>query len=681
MKLREKTLLMIIIIPVILIFTSIIGYSLTTMYKKQKNSARALAESVSKEYGTAVQKELEKGLDVSRTTALIVAGLINNDNLISFDQVLKNILLENKDFDSIWVGLEEKSKIENIPSMYYLKQGGELLELNDKSQFVKLYNEGYSIGKEFISEPYQNGDKNSLVVTLTSPIKVDNKIMGVVGIDLSLNSLQEITKNLVIFETGFGRLVSNKGIVATHPSTDRVGKMAGEFESGQAEAIFEKVNKGELFSEISYSASAKRNMFKSFSPLKIGNTDTYWVFGTVIAGEEIYKEVNKTIKIVSIVSIFGIVILSFIIFYISGTITRPILAVRNRIEVLATLDFSSDENAEALKNLNRKDEIGSMTRALQRMRESVGDFISEAIKISKGVASSSTELNNISQEVAASSEEVARRIESISSGINNQAQDTEVVAQNMEDMGELLEKDSKYIKELNSVAITINKEKEEGFNILNNLIIKTNQSSEATDSIYEIILSNNQSAEKIEVASTMIQSIADQTNLLALNAAIEAARAGEAGRGFSVVADEIKKLAEQSNNFTNDIKSVIDELKFKSQRAVETMEGVKDIVKTQALSVKETEAKFEGIAVAINSIDSIIDNLNNSANSMLSNKEKIIELTQSLMAVSQENAAASEESAAAMEEQTTNIHEVANSGEDLSEIAKELQSLIERFKV
>ena len=251
----------------------------------------------------------------------------------------------------------------------------------------------------------------------------------------------------------------------------------------------------------------------------------------------------------------------------------------------------------------------------------------------------------------------------------------------MEDMGELLEKDSKYIKELNSVAITINKEKEEGFNILNNLIIKTNQSSEATDSIYEIILSNNQSAEKIEVASTMIQSIADQTNLLALNAAIEAARAGEAGRGFSVVADEIKKLAEQSNNFTNDIKSVIDELKFKSQRAVETMEGVKDIVKTQALSVKETEAKFEGIAVAINSIDSIIDNLNNSANSMLSNKEKIIELTQSLMAVSQENAAASEESAAAMEEQTTNIHEVANSGEDLSEIAEELQSLIERFKV
>ena len=110
MKLREKTLLM-IIIPVILIFTSIIGYSLTTMYKKQKNSARALAESVSKEYGTAVQKELEKGLDVSRTTALIVAGLINNDNLISFDQVLKNILLENKDFDSIWVGLEEKSKM------------------------------------------------------------------------------------------------------------------------------------------------------------------------------------------------------------------------------------------------------------------------------------------------------------------------------------------------------------------------------------------------------------------------------------------------------------------------------------------------------------------------------------------------------------------------------------------
>ena len=680
MKLRGKTLLM-IIIPVILIFTSIIGYSLTAMYKKQKNSARALAESVSKEYGTVVQKELEKGLDVSRTTALIVAGLIDNDNTVFFNQILNNILSENNDFSAVWIGLEEKSKVENSPFMYYLKQKGEFLEFSNKTQFVEFYNEAFSLGKEFISEPYYDEDKKSLIVTLASPIKISNKIIGIVGIDLFLDNLQNLTKSLVIFETGFGRLISNKGIVATHPSENRIGQIAGELESGQADGIFEKVNKGELFSEISYSAASKRNMFKSFSPLKIGNTGVYWFFGTVIAEEEIYKEVNQTIKIVSIVSILGLIILSIVIFYISGTITRPILAVRNRIEVLATLDFSSDENAEALKNLSRKDEIGSMTRALQRMRENVGDFISEANKISKHVASSSSELNNISQEVAASSEEVSRRIESISHGINNQAQDTEVVAQNMEDMGELLEKDSEYIKELNSVAVTINKEKEEGFNILNNLIVKTNQSSEATDSIYEIILSNNQSAEKIEVASAMIQSIADQTNLLALNAAIEAARAGEAGRGFSVVADEIKKLAEQSNNFTNDIKSVIDELKFKSQRAVETMEGVKDIVKTQALSVKETETKFEGIAIAINSIDSIIDNLNNSANSMLNNKEKIIELTQSLMAISQENAAASEESSAAMEEQTANIHEVANSGEDLSEIAEELQSLIERFRV
>ena len=141
--------------------------------------------------------------------------------------------------------------------------------------------------------------------------------------------------------------------------------------------------------------------------------------------------------------------------------------------------------------------------------------------------------------------------------------------------------------------------KNEGFTILSELVSKTELSQSISDSVYEIILSNNESAEKIENASGMIQNIADQTNLLALNAAIEAARAGEAGRGFAVVADEIRKLAEQSNSFTKEIKDIIAELKHKSQFAVDTTVQSKEIAENQAQSVKETEEKFELIANAI----------------------------------------------------------------------------------
>lgn len=238
-----------------------------------------------------------------------------------------------------------------------------------------------------------------------------------------------------------------------------------------------------------------------------------------------------------------------------------------------------------------------------------------------------------------------------------------------------------YSKELNHAAMTIDKQKEEGFLILKKLVDKTEQNNHASQTVYEVILNNNESAEKIETASTMIQSIADQTNLLALNAAIEAARAGEAGHGFAVVADEIRKLAEQSNSFTNDIKTVIDELKIKSQGAVQTIEEVKEIVQTQTESVKETEDKFMGIAKAIDSIKEIIEKLNYSAKLMAENKNEIIELTHNLSAISEENAAGTQEASASMEEQVATIEEIASSGESLATIAEELEALVEKFKV
>lgn len=395
--------------------------------------------------------------------------------------------------------------------------------------------------------------------------------------------------------------------------------------------------------------------------LKEGKRDTIIVVGICIA------------------LILGIGII--ISYYVGCYLTKPIIAVTNRMESLAQLDFTIGKHMEAAKNLDRKDEIGTMTRALRHMRDNVCDFIAKTAETAQQVAAASEELTATSQAASVSSEEVAKTIEEIARGASDQAQDTESTAMNMEQMGDLLEKDGRHIQSLNKAVVEIDREKESGFLILKDLVDKTAMSSEAAQSIAEVILRNNESAEKIESASDMIQSIADQTNLLALNAAIEAARAGEAGRGFSVVADEIRKLAEQSNRFTEDIRKVIDELKIQSQKAVQTVEEVKQIVDSQSISVGETESRFKGIAKAIDDMKGIIVALNQSAEQMLDNKNEIIGLTQNLSAISEENAASTQEASATIDAQVANIEDIAKSGEALAIIAEELQVLIQKFKI
>ena len=138
----------------------------------------------------------------------------------------------------------------------------------------------------------------------------------------------------------------------------------------------------------------------------------------------------------------------------------------------------------------------------------------------------------------------------------------------------------------------------------------TEECNEVAKEISEGILKTHESSSKIGQASNVIASIAEQTNLLALNAAIEAARAGEMGRGFSIVAGEIKKLAEQSSKSTKEIDEIVKELQSNAQHAVKTMERVSEITKEQTDSVMKNKDKYILIEEAMESTLEVLEELN-----------------------------------------------------------------------
>jgi len=248
-------------------------------------------------------------------------------------------------------------------------------------------------------------------------------------------------------------------------------------------------------------------------------------------------------------------------------------------------------------------------------------------------------------------------------------------------LGKSVEKNQEHLGNVNSASNKVRDVVEEGLKEIDNLLRVTEESNEVAKEISEGILKTHESSSKIGQASNVIASIAEQTNLLALNAAIEAARAGEMGRGFSIVAGEIKKLAEQSSKSTKEIDEIVKELQSNAQHAVKTMERVSEITKEQTDSVMKNKDKYILIEEAMESTLEVLEELNASGQEIENMKNVIIDTLQNLSAIAEENSAATEEISASIEEQTAFIEEIANASDRLSDLAQKLQAIIEKFKV
>ena len=348
------------------------------------------------------------------------------------------------------------------------------------------------------------------------------------------------------------------------------------------------------------------------------------------------------------------------------------------MNAMATGDFTSPVPE---KLLNKEDEFGHIARAVVKMQDAISSTVRSILSASGHLAASSQELTATSHQSAVAADEVAKVIEEIAYGATSQAKETAQGAGAVEDLGALVVQNKEDISNLNAATTEVHNLQEEGLKILESLIASTELNTNASKDIQEVILGTNESAQKIVRASEMIQNIADQTNLLALNASIEAARAGDAGRGFAVVADEIKKLATQSNEFTKEISLVINELTDKTSSAVKTMEEVGKIVASQSKGVDLTSNKFNGIALAIEDMQKVIVNVNDSSNKMDEKKAQMLIVMEQLSGISQENASGAQEASASVEEQSATIEEIANASEELAKVAEDLNLQMTYFTV
>jgi len=333
------------------------------------------------------------------------------------------------------------------------------------------------------------------------------------------------------------------------------------------------------------------------------------------------------------------------------------------------------------KVLKRKDELGAMGNEMNNLKENLVQIVSAIQEKSIILKDASNELKQTSLQSNKISDEFSVVIGEIAQSTSAQAGETKSVYTNMTEIGNAIEKILTSISELSSCSGEISKADDSATYLLENLFTTNVQTMKSIEQISTQISVTNDSAKEIEEVLSIISDIADETNLLALNASIEAARAGEEGKGFSVVASEIKKLAEETSKSANRISEIIDTLLRNSAEMVNMMVNVNEMISTQTERLDETKAEFAEVSVNIQDSVTKIDNMQSAVDELNRQKEATMHNVNKLEALSQSNAASTEEANASCEEMNAGINSIAEASSNLNEISTDLMDQIAFFQL
>ncbi|ACL70844.1 methyl-accepting chemotaxis protein [Halothermothrix orenii] len=649
---KFKVKLMLFIIVLMLIPMAIFGYISVTekidiLEDRTYNTNMQLAESLAKEV-----------VNVVKTSEDIIKIVSKTDAVKSMDpELMEDILMKTVNENEYLANVYVMDKT----GMQIFKTEGSLGNRSDRSYFQKAIR-----GESDFSEVMISRSRGVPIVVYARPITNNGEIVGVIGASVELGILSEIASQVTPGENGYGFIVENTGKIIGHPDQKFAEDM---YDASELEPVKNVIKGKKDVGEYTYEGEDK---LAAYVPIE----RTGW--GTVVQlpADEAFSEVGTAIR--SSLTIIAVAILV-------GAIAAYLMARFITTPVLEAVKFASQIEKGNLKldtlKVKSGDEIGQLSRALNNMYKGLKNIILKIMDISEQLASSSEELSASGDQVGETAGQVGSAIQNVASGAEEQSAQIEEVNNKMNDLKNLvdrMEKMSFSMKDASDeVVLSINK----GNESVSEAIDKANNVKDTSLEVAQLINKLGKFSEEIGNIVELINGISAQTNLLALNAAIEAARAGEAGRGFSVVAEEIRELAEESGEATEKISNIIGQIRDSVAEAVNKMEESARVVDDNVATIEQTGKAFNEIEGSADKLNQFIETVAKNATEVTTISQQVSEAIDDVAAVSQEAAGNSEEVAASSEEQIAATEEIVSGAKRLADLAEDLAEAVSQFDV